>query len=139
MAAMKTLPLFLLLVSFSYAQSPHNGDWWAGLSRMSKQEVIVGFLDGMALGANLTQMGAGTSTDSDCRMKISTSYSYVQSRYFARVAPEDVVGALDRLYEDHDNATIILGRAVWIAVNQIAGTPVEDVNSLIQQSRGMGY
>ena len=136
---MKTLPLLLLLAPACFAQHPHNGDWWAGLSRMSKQEVVVGFLDGMALGANLTQMGAGTSTDTDCRSKISASYTYVRSKFFARIAPEDIVGALDGLYADADNSTIILGRAVWIAVNRIAGTPADDVERLIQQSRGMGY
>ncbi|HTR99777.1 MAG TPA: hypothetical protein VML00_08505, partial [Bacteroidota bacterium] len=116
---MKSLFL-LLLAPCAFAQNPHTGDWWAGLSRMSKQEVVVGFLDGMALGANLTQMGAGTSTDSDCRYKITSSYSYVQSKFFARVAPEEIVAALDGLYADADNSSIILGRAVWIAVNQIA-------------------
>ena len=136
---MKTLPLLLLLAPFCVAQNPHNGDWWTGLSRMSKQEVIVGFLDGMALGANLTQMGSGTSTDSDCRYRITSAYSQVQSKFFARIAPEDIVGALDGLYADADNSTIILGRAVWIAVNRIAGTPADDVERLIQQSRGMGY
>jgi len=136
---MKTIPLLLLLAPLSFAQNPHNGDWWGGLSRMSKQEVVVGFLDGMALGANLTQMGAGTSTDADCRFKITSAYSSVQSRFFARVAPEEIVAALDRLYGDNDNATIILGRAVWIAVNQIAGTPEDDIRQMINQSRGMGY
>ncbi|HUI09964.1 MAG TPA: hypothetical protein VL221_06530 [Bacteroidota bacterium] len=136
---MKTLTFLLFLAPFSYSQVSHNGEWWTGLSRMSKQEVVTGFLDGMALGANLTQMGAGTSTDSDCRSKISASYSYVQTRYFARVAPEEIVACLDRLYADADNASIILGRAVWIAVNQLAGTPEEDIDKLIQQSRGMGY
>ena len=136
---MKTLCLLLLLAPFALAQNPHTGDWWTGLSRMSKQEVVVGFLDGMALGANLTQMGAGTSTDSDCRYRITSAYSHVQSKFFARFAPEEIVAALDRLYADNDNETIILGRAVWIVANQLAGAPEDEVNQLIGQSRGMGY
>jgi len=129
----------LVLAPLAYSQVPHNGDWWTGLSRMTKQEVITGFLDGMALGENLALMGAGTSTDTDCRPRISASYSYVRSRYFTRASVEDIVAALDRLYQETDNTSIILGRAVWIAVYQLAGTPEDDVDRLIRQSRGLGY
>jgi len=38
-----------------------------------------------------------------------------------------------------DNSTIIIGRAVWIAVNRLGGAKPEDVQKLIQQSRGMSY
>ena len=139
-------PMLLLLsvVLFSlpapgYAQAGHDGYWWRELSLNSKQDVVTGFLDGMALGHNLTLMGAGTSSETDCRPKIEQSYTYVRNRYFRNVAPGDLVLALDQLYAESDNSTIIIGRAVWIAVNRLGGTKPDEIQTLILQSRGVGY
>jgi hypothetical protein len=103
------------------AQSAHDGAWWVGLSPGAKENVITGFLDGMALGQNLALMGAGSSSDPGCRSTIAQSYTYVRTRYFRNVTASDVVSALDSLYGDSENGSIIIGRAVWIAVNRLAG------------------
>jgi hypothetical protein len=121
------------------AQSGHDGDWWRGLPPGAKQSVMAGFLDGMALGQNLSLMGAGNSSDTDCRSKIAQSYSYVRNRFFRNIGPGDLVSALDELYAESDNGSIIIGRAVWIVVNRLGGTAQEEVQKLILQSRGLGY
>ncbi len=135
--------LFLAVFAFAScraaAQAPHDGDWWRGLSAGTKQCVITGFLDGMALGENLSLMGTGSCSDPNCRSTIAQSYTYVRNRYFQDVPPEKIVAALDELYADAENASIILGRAVWIAVNRIAGTGEDEIQKLTQQSRGMRY
>ena len=134
------LPIFVLTFSSpGNAQAGHDGDWWRGLSLTARQNVVTGFLDGMALGHNLTVMGAGNSPDSDCRTKIAQSYTYVRNRYFQNVAPADLVSALDQLYSESDNSSIIIGRAAWIAVNRLGGTNPDDIQKLILQSRGVGY
>jgi len=93
--------LLLLIASLSsgeiIAQAGHDGDWWRGLSPGAKETVITGFLDGMALGQNLALMGAGNSSDSECRSKIEQSYTYVRNRYFQNVGPGEIVSALDEL------------------------------------------
>jgi hypothetical protein len=132
----------ILLLTFPErgdAQAGHDGDWWKGLSPVTKQNVVAGFLDGMALGHNLTVMGSGNSSEADCRTKIAQSYSYVRTRYFQNVAPGDLVSALDQLYSETDNSSIIIGRAVWIAVNRLGGSNRDDIQKLILQSRGVGY
>jgi hypothetical protein len=131
--------ILLSLPSPGNAQPGHDGDWWRALSLTSKQNVVTGFLDGMALGHNLTAMGAGNSPDADCRAKIAQSYTYVRNRYFRNVAPADLVSALDQLYSESDNSSIIIGRGVWIAVNRLGGTNPDEVQKLILQSRGVGY
>ncbi len=135
------LPLALILLSSHgiRAQESHDGGWWTGLSHGSKLGVITGFLDGMALGHNLSLMGAGNSTDPGCRTTIAQSYTSVRNRYFQNVGPDDVVAALDDLYADGENSSIIIGRAVWIAVNRLAGTGDEEIQKLILQSRGVNY
>ena len=142
---MKRPILFLIpiiLLSFPVpgnAQAGHDGDWWRGLSLTTRQNVVAGFLDGMALGHNLTVMGTGNSSDPDCRTKIAQAYTYVRNRYFQNVAPGDLVSALDQLYAESDNSSIIIGRAVWIAVNRLGGTKPDEIQTLILQSRGVGY
>jgi hypothetical protein len=139
-----TFVLLIALITLSpsgrlVAQAGHDGDWWRGLSPGTKQCVITGFLDGMALGHNLTLMGAGNISEPDCRTTIAQSYSYARNRYFQNVASGDIVSALDQLYSESDNSSIIVGRAVWIAVNRLGGTPQDEVQKLILQSRGLGY
>ena len=56
-----------------------------------------------------------------------------------RPLPADLVGALDELYAETENNSIIIGRAVWIAVNKLGGTPSDQVEKLKLQSRGLGY
>jgi len=142
---MKTPVLFLLPVVFfslratGNAQDVHNGLWWNGISPAAKQMVVTGFLDGMALGHNLSLMGAGNSSDADCRTKIAESYTYVRGRYFKSVAPREIASALDDLYSESDNGSIIFGRAVWIAVKRLGGTSKDDIQKLILQSRGVDY
>lgn len=137
--------LVLLGAALAFASGPavsqaaHDGDWWRGLSPGTKECVMTGFLDGMALGQNLSLMGAGNSSDPGCRSTIAQSYSYVRTRYFRNVAPGDLVTALDELYAENDNASIIVGRAVWIAVNRLGGTGKEELEKLILQSRGVSY
>jgi hypothetical protein len=121
------------------AQGSHDGNWWTGLSSGSKLGVITGFLDGMALGHNLSLMGAGSSSDPGCRTTVAQSYSYARNRYFQNVGAGEIVAALDELYAGSENGSIIIGRAVWIAVNRLAGTSDEDVQKLILQSRGLNY
>jgi hypothetical protein len=123
----------------AFAQAGHDGDWWRGLSPGQKQWAMTGFLDGMALGQNLSLMGAANSSDPGCRNTIAQSYTYVRGKYFQNVGADNLVSALDELYAESDNASIIIGRAVWIAVNRLGGTPGEDVQKLILQSRGLGY
>jgi hypothetical protein len=84
-------------------------------------------------------MGAGNSSDTDCRTNIAQSYSYVRNRYFRNVTVGDLVSALDQLYSESDNGSIIIGRAVWIAVNRLVGTNPDEIQKLILQSRGVGY
>jgi hypothetical protein len=139
----RSFTLFLLLAALassgrSIAQTSHDGDWWRGLSLTTRQNVVTGFLDGMALGHNLSLMGAGNSSDADCRTNIAQSYSYVRNRYFRNVTAGDLVSALDQIYSESDNGSIIFGRAVWIAVNRLAGTNPDEIQKLILQSRGMG-
>jgi len=142
---MKPSDFFLLpVLIFSFctsgnAQPVHNGLWWHGMSPGAKEMVVTGFLDGMALGHNLSLMGAGNSSDADCRTKIAESYTYVRGRYFKSVAPGDIVSALDDLYSESDNGSIIFGRAVWIAVKRLGGTSKDDIQKLILQSRGVDY
>jgi hypothetical protein len=135
------LPLAIVVLSSAgaLAQESHDGTWWTGLSGGSKLGVITGFLDGMALGHNLSLMGAGNSTDPGCRMTIAQSYTSVRIRFFQNVGPGDIVATLDDLYADSENSSIIVGRAVWIAVNRLAGSSDEDVQKLILQSRGVNY
>jgi hypothetical protein len=84
-------------------------------------------------------MGAANSQDPGCRTTIAQSYTYVRGKYFQNVGASDLVSAIDDLYDESDNNSIIIGRAVWIAVNRLAGTPQDDVQKLILQSRGLGY
>ena len=142
---MKRSEFFLLSVLiFSFctagnAQPVHNGLWWNGMPPGAKEMVVTGFLDGMALGHNLSLMGAGNSSDADCRTKIAESYTYVRGRYFKSVSPGEIVSVLDDLYSESDNGSIIFGRAVWIAVKRLGGTSKDDIQKLILQSRGVDY
>jgi hypothetical protein len=121
------------------AQPVHDGDWWRGLSAGTKECVITGFLDGMALGHNISLMGAGASQDAGCRPTIEQSYTYVRNKFFRNAGTPEIVSALDELFAESDNRSIIIGRAVWIAVNTLGGTGRDEVQKLILQSRGVGY
>jgi hypothetical protein len=121
------------------AQAGHDGDWWRSLPEGTKHSVMTGFLDGMALGHNISLMGAGNSPDPGCRPTIEQSYTYARNKFFRNVAPPDIVSALDELYAEGDNRSIIIGRAVWIAVNRLGGASQDDLQKLILQSRGLRY
>ena len=135
------IPLSIIVLSSPgvRAQGSHDGPWWTGLSAGSKLGVITGFLDGMSLGHNLSLMGAGNSSDPGCRTTIAQSYTAMRNRFFQNAGPGEIVAALDDLYADSENSSIIIGRAVWIAVNRLAGTSDEEVQKLILQSRGVNY
>ena len=133
------IAIMAVVTSGAIAQAGHDGDWWMGLPEGTKQSVMTGFLDGMALGHNISLMGAGSSADPGCRPTIEQSYTYARNKFFRSVTSPDLVSALDELYADGDNRSIIIGRAVWIAVNRLAGTAEDDLQKLILQSRGLRY
>jgi hypothetical protein len=56
-------------------------------------------------------------------------------RYLAHVTVGQQVEGLDVFYKDYRNRKILTINAIWIVLNEIAGTPRSTIDTLIENSR----
>jgi len=128
----------LLICSVVSAQDANrrDGNWWRTESRSSQLDYMVGVFDGMQLGHNLSYWNLiGDKQAGDALSRVAKSYSELSQRYFRNVTVGQLVDGLDVFYSDFRNRTIRVHDAIWLVVNQIAGTPQEELEKMVENWR----
>ncbi len=143
-SAMKRLVLiFALLVSVSVclhsSEARRDGNWWKSQTRALKLDYMVGFFDGMRLGYNFSYwefaQDDAAHGNADCVSKVGKSYNSLNDKYFSNVTNDQIVDGLDVFYSDYRNRRIKIADAVWLVVNEMAGTPRKELDKLIESWR----
>lgn len=132
------LALMFAAVSTVLAQDANrrDGNWWRDQTRLSQANYITGFFDGMELGhrfsiwKNVNDKKAG-----DAVYRASISYEEYSRRFLGAVTAGQLVDGLNDFYADYRNRSIRVHDGVWLVVNQIAGTPKEQVDSMVENWR----
>jgi len=114
-----------------------DGDWWRGISAVSKAYYLAGFLDGMELGNRFSFWGIdeGGKDSKSISARVRTSFSDYRSTYLSKVTNIQLTEGLDTFYADPRNHRILVYNATWLVLNQIAGKPAVEMQPLIENYR----
>lgn len=136
---LKPLSTFIVLIAFSFSSATalaqntrRDGNYWQTQSQLAKVSYMTGFFDGMELGHNFSVWKNTNSHPESAALAVESFGEYL-TKYFSNVTAGQTVAGLDVLYADFQNRRIPLENAVWLVVNQIAGTPT--VNEMILSFR----
>jgi hypothetical protein len=124
--------VLLAIVVPSNAADQRDGNWWIKQSQAGKVNYMVGFFDGMQLGNEFSYWGFDKNTQEACTVHTIDSYSEYGEKYFSHVTNYQLVDGLDTFFADFRNRSITVSSAVWLVVNEIAGTPRETLDKMIE-------
>lgn len=120
--------------------SRRDGNWWLAQNRSTHAEYVIGFFDGMDLGHNFSFWALIKDKEMNvCIGKIMESYAEFDSKYFKNITNGQVVDGLNSFYADFRNRSIRVADAVWLVVNAIAGTPQEELDTMIEKWRRIAH
>lgn len=130
---------FALTFTAHAAEDRRDGNWWATLPQVGKALYIGGIFDGLAMGRDLAIGGwhnGDKSNAPDCESDAIKSFVSFSARYFGEnVTSGQFVDGLDAFFKDFRNRSILVSDAIWVVSNQIAGTPQEKIDTLIENYR----
>jgi|WetSurSiteA1Bulk_404760.scaffolds.fasta_scaffold06723_3 hypothetical protein len=132
------ITFFVMVLPFGLMAEDNrrDGNWWRGQDRLIRSAYIVGFFDGMDLGYNFSYWKFIQKKEmNSCIIQMHESYSEYSDKYFKNVSNSQLVDGLDSFYVDFRNRSIRVADAVWSVVNSIAGTPQEELDSMIENWR----
>src|SRR5262245_15680011 len=113
-----------------------NGNWWRGLDGQQKRDYVLGFFDGIHLGARFAYWGPMEDTKAtNCTSKVYASYKKYTDKYLLKTTDVQIVDGLDELYEDYRNRSIWVVNAIWLVLNEISGTPRAEMDTMIGNYR----
>ncbi len=113
-----------------------DGNWWRSQDRSVRIAYVAGFFDGMELGKNFSYWKfAKDQRAGECTLEVNDSYNEFTARYFSNVTNVQISDGLDSFYSDYRNRSIPVHSAVWLVVNEIAGTPREEIDSMTENFR----
>jgi len=134
--------LFCLVLNLTYStalgeESRRDGNWWIYQAKGFKLVYILGFFDGMHLGHKFSYWEFWEDKKKDkakekCLYDVAKSFSSNYKKYFGNVTNDQIVDGLDTFYSDYRNRSIRVHGAIWLVVNEISGTPKEEMDTLIE-------
>jgi hypothetical protein len=128
--------LFALPVLASAEENRRDGNWWREQDRLTRSVYVIGFFDGMDLGHNFSYWAFVKDKKMNaCMGKVAESYADYGSKFFKNATNGQIVDGLDSFYADFRNRSIRVADAVWLVVNGIAGTPQEELDTMIENWR----
>lgn len=131
------LAIIATLPAIAWGETRRDGNWWSTLARPDKTAYVVGFFDGMKLGWEFSywKYVHGTNEQLACIPQTIDSYTEYNRKYLSNVTNVQVADGLDTFYKDFKNRSILINSAVWLVLNQIAGTPESELDIIIQKYR----
>ncbi|HKO57423.1 MAG TPA: hypothetical protein VJ276_16225 [Thermoanaerobaculia bacterium] len=130
--------ILLLTALAAVAQPPprRDGNWWRTLDRLHQIAFALGLLDGINVGGNLSWWETYETDPSDpCIKKARISHDDYVRRYLEDVSSVQIRDGLTKFYADYRNRRIPVERAVWLVLNEIAGTPADQLREMIENTR----
>ena len=124
----------LILCGSAFASSgTRNGNWWIERTQPEKAMYITGFFDGMELGRNFSYWDL--VGQKGMVKKVTDSYATFVRKYMTDVTNIQITDGLNVFYEDFRNRKIGIENGVWLVIQQIAGKPDEEMQTLIETYR----
>jgi hypothetical protein len=132
MGLLLTVPVYC----FAAASDARDGNWWLEQNKITKLSFMAGFLDGIHLGKNFSMWGFMDDPQSEaCLKKVVLSNTEFENKYLSKVKVGQLVDGLDVFYSDYKNRSISPNNAVWLVLNEIAGTPKEKLDKMVEAYR----
>lgn len=134
--ALLAVSLFLALSQTAQPQPRRDGNWWRTLDRIQQISFTLGMLDGINIGGNFAWWETYSTSPADpCIKKAQTSHEHYVRRYLTNVSSVQLRDALTSFYSDSRNRHIPVERAVWLVLNVLAGTPENELQEMIENTR----
>jgi hypothetical protein len=133
--------IFFLLIVISPLDSAaqddrRDGNWWQAQHPSSKIAYMTGFFDGMDLGHHFSYWKyANVKSKQDVLPDVAESYYEHTEKFFKNVTNGQLADGVDNFYSDYRNRRIRVNDAVWLVVNEIAGTPRRQLDTMIENWR----
>ncbi len=115
---------------FSQDANRRDGNWWRTQDKVSTYSYLTGLLDGMDLGRMLA-----TSDNRQCLDDVTGNYARLTNKFLSNVTVGQISDGLDEFYKDFRNRRIVTSSAVWIVLNEIVGTPKQQIDKLTESFR----
>jgi hypothetical protein len=114
-----------------------DGNWWREQSRLTQNNYVVGFFDGMPLGSSFSWWGM-PKKDGNINPAAEVaveSFNMYFEKYFSNLTNGQVADGVTAFYEDFRNRKILMKDAVWIVVNMIAGKSEDEIKTMTESFR----
>jgi hypothetical protein len=128
--------VFFVGPSLLAAVGTRSGDFWLGLKPLEKSTYVLGILDGMEVGELFSFVGIARKNPSDpCAGKAEEAFPKMVETYVGSSNVGQIDDGLDAFYGDYRNRSITTRDAIWIVLNEIHGTPEDQMKKMIESFR----
>jgi hypothetical protein len=115
-----------------------DGNWWLQRDTQEKLFYAIGTMDGFWLSgimtvwapANRSSLGTAPSGSQTWQAMLS-----MHNKYFGTVTNTQLVNGIDDFYSDFKNRRIDTPNAIWVVLNQIAGTTPAALQAMVENLR----
>jgi hypothetical protein len=115
-----------------------DGNWWLQCDTEEKLYYTIGTMDGFWLSGIMTvwapadrgSEGAAPSGSPTWKAMLS-----MHNKYFGTVTNNQLVNGIDEFYSDFKNRRIDTPNAIWVVLNQIAGTTPAALQAMVETLR----
>jgi hypothetical protein len=111
-----------------------DGSWWLQQTTTDQINCFIGFLDGMDLGSYFSYWGISKKSPNASAEAVSSYNDYVQ-KYLNHVSVGQIVDGMNDFYNDYRNRSILIPDAAWLVLNNIAGTPKDQIDKMTENWR----
>lgn len=112
-----------------------DGNWWRDQGETSRLAYITGFFDGTKLGNYFSYWGMKDKDENANVLGPIKSFSDYGAKYLAHVSNTQLSDGLTVFYQDYRNRKIELTEGIWLVLNTIAGTPEQEIQTMIEAYR----
>lgn len=129
-----TVLSLLVIATPAHAQDlALDGNWWRVADRQQKQYAVLGFLQGVNHGCQLS--GAIFEDGFPVKGTTVTTHCASNTKTFGPTTVEQSIDGLDTLYADFRNRSIPFGMGMWFVANQASGARQVRVDELLDAMR----
>lgn len=131
---MKTIIIILIFPFLILAQETErrDGNYWRQMDNPSKGYFVLGILDGMELGENISRWALETHSPSNKKVEESLR---TYNKDFRNVSNLQICDGLDSLYSDYKNRSILIWEGAYLVVQSIKGIPQEIYEKMLEDYR----
>ena len=115
-----------------------DGNWWLQRETQEKLFYTIGTMDGFWLSGIMTVWAPadrGSRGSAPSGAQTWQAMLSMHNKYFGNVTNNQLVNGIDEFYSDFKNRRIDTPNAIWVVLNQIAGTTPVALQAMVENLR----